>query len=343
MHNRKLYRFLFQPLAASFLSSVAFFVVFLEFFRPGYAVSDDIVMISLASGYLGGKPLPFMVYSNVLLGFLLDPLYALNPIINWEIYLFLMVNFLSVWALIHIIFSRLQTARMKIFAAVVLLLCDAFFVLNITFTMIAAFAAIAGLCLLLTSVQSSADLKTSEFVIGVTLVLAGSLIRIESMLLMSVLFLPALLLFYHSLKFKKLVLSFSILGVLVLAGYLFNSLYVQSHPDWYSFQSYDSARSQLHDTPRRVNTERAFPEIGWSKNDVKLFFVWFFPDRQIYSLENLQYVAEKISDKQTDIIGVIVALWYRFFSLPASPYALIILSTWLIFLIMGLLRKPSCH
>ena len=228
MHNRKLYRFLFQPLAASFLSSVAFFAVLLEFFRPGYAVSDDIVMISLASGYLGGKPLPFMVYSNVLLGFLLDPLYALNPIINWEIYLFLLVNFLSVWALMHIIFSRLQTARMKIFAAVVLLLCDAFFVLNITFTMIAAFAAIAGLCLLLTSVQSSADLKTSGFVIGVTLVLAGSLIRIESMLLMSVLFLPALLLFYRSLKFKKLVISFSILGLLVLAGYLFNSLY-QSH------------------------------------------------------------------------------------------------------------------
>ena len=92
MFSRKKYLFLLQPWVAAFLSSAAFFAIIFLFFRPGYAVGDDISIISLASGYLGGKPLPFLVYSNVLLGFILNPLYASAPTLNWEILFFIVIN-----------------------------------------------------------------------------------------------------------------------------------------------------------------------------------------------------------------------------------------------------------
>ena len=57
------------PWLASLLCAIAFFVLYLFVFRPGYQVDDDITMIQLASGYLGGTPVPFMVFSNVILGF----------------------------------------------------------------------------------------------------------------------------------------------------------------------------------------------------------------------------------------------------------------------------------
>ena len=57
------------PWLASLLCAIAFFILYLFVFRPGYQVDDDITMIQLVSGYFG-KPVPFMVFSNVILGFL---------------------------------------------------------------------------------------------------------------------------------------------------------------------------------------------------------------------------------------------------------------------------------
>ena len=93
------------PWLASLLCAIAFFILYLFVFRPGYQVDDDITMIQLASGYLGGTPVPFMVFSNVILGFILNLLYRLPSNLNWEILLFFGINFLSVWCLVYIVFS----------------------------------------------------------------------------------------------------------------------------------------------------------------------------------------------------------------------------------------------
>lgn len=339
MFSRKKYPFLFQPLAASFIASIPFFVIVFAFFRPGYAVNDDISIISLASGYLGGKPLPFLVYSNVLLGFILNPLYGMYPQINWEILFFILINFFSVWALIYLFISSLPAASLKWFATISVLLCDTYFVINITYTMIAAFSAIAGFCLVLTAMQPSSALKKGSFIFGIALVLVGSLIRLKAMLLIAALILPVLVWFYHSAQFRKQVLALTLLGILVSSAYVFDRLYLQSFPDWDSYQMYDSARSQLHDTPRKVNIGTVFTQVGWSKNDSKVFFNWFFPDRNIYSIENLQYLVEHIPDKQTSKVNTLTTLVFGLFSPVSFPYLLIIFSTWIIALFYGFSKR----
>ena len=79
--------------------ALAFFILYLFIFRPGYQVDDDITMIQMVSGYFGGQPVPFMVFSNVILGFLLNFLYRLPTNLNWEILLFLRSIFFPFGAL----------------------------------------------------------------------------------------------------------------------------------------------------------------------------------------------------------------------------------------------------
>ena len=167
----------------SFLCTAVFFALYLSVFRLGYLVNDDITMISLVSGYLGGKPVPFMVYSNVIWGFLLIPLYTIHSNLNWEIWLFILVNFLSVWALVYVALSRPLHIAYKLAGVLAILACDGFFLINITFTVIATFAALAGSCLILMAAYSLIPLKRHWLVCGGLLILIGSLIRIESILL----------------------------------------------------------------------------------------------------------------------------------------------------------------
>jgi hypothetical protein len=342
--------FLLQPLSASFITSAIFFVLVFTLFRPGYGTADDINIISLASGYLGGKSLPFLVYSNVLLGFILNWFYGVAPNINWEVWLFIALNFISVLTLVYIFFSHLPDARLKFFAVISVLLSDAYFLINITYTMIAAFSALAGFCLVLWAIQFPRADKRGMLVFGIALTLAASLIRLKAMLIVFVLILPALVfLYFNSSQRKKLIFVLVLLGTLVASGYIFDKMYLQLFPDWNSYHVYDSVRSQIHDTPRNVNVKIKPPnadmnpiisEVGWSKNDLKVFLNnWFFPDKQVYSFENLQYIVEHIPGKQITKLRAIVILSSSLFRPVVLPYILIILSTWLIVWLYRLAKK----
>ncbi len=177
--NRAGYSFLSHSLPLSLVCSIAFFLIFMLVFRPGYAVNDDFGIISLASGYLGGQPVPFLMFSNVLLGFLLNSLYELHTRINWLIILSLAVNFLSIFTLLHLIFSAHLRRYQKLFAALAVLVCDTNFLMNITFTTTAAFASLTGLVLVVSAAQPQVPPKKGLVIWGSALALIGSLIRIE--------------------------------------------------------------------------------------------------------------------------------------------------------------------
>ncbi len=171
--------FLLIPWLASLLCAIVFFVLYLFVFRPGYQVDDDVTMIQMVSGYLGGKPVPFMVFSNVLLGFILNFLYGLPTNLNWEILLFFGVDFLSVWCLVYIVFSLPLKSVYKFFGVLVILLSDSLFLLNVTFTTIATFAVISGFVSILAATYKGSQCPKRMLIFGGLLILAGSLIRIE--------------------------------------------------------------------------------------------------------------------------------------------------------------------
>jgi hypothetical protein len=329
---------------ASLVITILFFTFYLTVFRPAYTVTDDFSMISLVSGYLGGSPVPFMVFSNVLWGLILIPFYRLPSDLNWEILLFIGINFLSVWSLLHIALSRPLRAGYKIAGALAVLVCDSYFLLNITFTTIASFAALAGFCTILMAASLEFRLKRRAFIFGCLLILVASLIRLESFLLVLLVLLPSTLLMHRFLNLKVLIMAVGAAALLITACILFDKFYVLSNPEWSSFYVYNQSRSLLQDTPRSTNLDagNGFLAVGWSRDDFRMFINWFFPDPQAFSLANLQYLVRHVSGREKNLIGSLLAYFYPhhiFDNQSGLPYALILGAAWLGFIFDRSVKK----
>jgi len=335
-----------NPWLASLLVAIAFFILYLFVFRPGYQVDDDITMIQLASGYLGGTPVPFMVFSNVILGFLLDLLYKLPSNLNWEILIFIGVNFLSVWCLVYIVFSLPLKSIYKFSGGWVILLSDSLFLLNITFTTIATFAVISGFISILAATYNGSRFPKRMLVFGGFLILVGSLIRIESFLLVLLLVFPPLIFILRFFEWKELIVHFAIIFLVVALCYLFNAVYVKSFPKWDSFYIYNDVRSQLQDTPRvhLSNVKNSYTEVGWNFNDYNLFMSWFFPDEQLFSMTHLQYLVLHIPGTEKNVFSAALSYFYPqpfFDDADSFPYFFMIAAGIIALALYPSLRKAA--
>jgi hypothetical protein len=322
-----------HPLVVSLFATVVFFAVFFMTFRFGYAVNDDIAMISIASGYLGGTASPVLFFSNVLLGFFLCTLYGIQSRLNWEILLFVIVNFMSVWSLVYLVFSRKSRLGIKLLGVLIILSCDAYFLISITFTAIAAFASLAGICLVLMGTLNASPVRKLSIIFGCIFILVSSLIRIESPLLVVLIVLPAAIIYHRSFHLRALLLALIVTGSLVTGCYAFNKAYLQSSPDWRTYSQFDNLLSELVDTPRLGNLVATYRDVGWSENDLNLFSHWFFPDRDTFSVNKLQYLVDHTPFVHTGYSDVFRFILDRFLNLISLPYLFFILSIWLAILI----------
>jgi hypothetical protein len=332
---------LFVPWLASLLVAIAFFILYLFVFRPGYQVDDDITMIQLASGYLGGTPVPFMVFSNVILGFLLNFLYRLPTNLNWEILFFLGINFLSVWSLVNIVFSLPLKSVHKFFGILVILLSDSLFLLNVTFTTMATFAALSGLVSILAANDKRSLFPRRRLIVGGLLILMSSFVRVESFFLVLLLIFPSLIIVHRWFDLKNLIVSLTITIVAVTSFYLFNSVYIKLFPRWDSFYTYTYTRSMLQDTPRvrLSNMKDSYTSVGWNFNDYKLFMSWFFPDERIYSISNIRYLIAHIPGIEKNVFNAALSYFYPkpfFDDVDSLPYFFMIAAG-----LIGLALYPS--
>jgi hypothetical protein len=317
------------PAILAGLITLAFFLILLLGSHPGYEADDDISMILLASGYLGGKAVPFLVFSNTLWGFLLNLLYRLTTRWNWEVLIFLLLNFVSVFSLIYLILSRSSRGLAKAIPIVIVLLTDVFFLENINFTSMAALITLAGFCLLLSTLHSRSHVRFGLLILGITWIVIGSLIRIEAALLVVLLLLAPLGLKARSFNIKNLTIAVVATGVLVASCVLFDRFYVSSSPAWSSYYQYNQARSNLHDTPRLAQIDGAIQKVGWSQNDLVMFTHWFFPDPATYSLAHLQVLVESVPAVHTDWIATWEVLLRGLLAPDAFPYILLCAAIWL--------------
>lgn len=336
-------KILSDPRLAALCAAILFFLLHLVIFRPGYAapLNDDLKMIWIVAGYPGGKPFPFLVYSNVLLGSALMPLYALPTDINWEILFFVLLNFLSVWALLYVVLSQPLPASHRFVAAAIVLACDSYFLLNLTYSTIAGVAAIAGASLALETLRRVRRFCATMLTCGLALILMGSLIRIGMLPLVLSVASPALLLIYRLFDLRKLAASLAIAGVLVGGFYAADRLYLRSNPDWRAYITYNTTRQRLHDTHLLENLHSEIRWVGWSKNDQELFARWFLADAKVYSLGHLKYLVDHVPGYSLDPRSVAAEFGASLIGISSLPYVLMLLAIWLWALAHGQLRRAA--
>jgi hypothetical protein len=269
--------------------------------RPGYWINDDLKAIWVLVGYPSGTgPVPFLVYSNVLLGFVLDALYGLPTQLNWAMILYAAINVFSIWVLLLLLLETRASPGLKVLGSAILLGGLGVPTINLTYTFTAALASVAGLCLLLSAAGRATRRWQARAWAGAFFLLAGSLIRLEMAVLVLVLGLPTAICLTGSSKGLRLLGAAALAGALIGAGFGFNRLYVRLHPAWNYYYAYNDMRQQLHDAHRLNNLHNQIRRVGWTPNDQELFAHWFFPDAGIYSYEHIRYLVDHTSGASQD-------------------------------------------
>lgn len=338
--RRRLQPILQTPAVASALVAILVFCICLGLLHPRYAINDDIKMIAIAAGYPSTTPAPFLVFSNVLLGLALVPLYALHTTWNWEVLVFLLVDLLSAWAVLYVFFSAAVENRARLQGAILIAVCTSYFPLNITFTNVAGFAVFAGLCLLFASLRGAERNKTAALA-GLCLVFVGSLIRIQMLALTLPIILAAIPFLYRPPKLWYLLAALLVTGAAVFAGYAFDRLFVRAHPDWNYYYFYNNTAQQLQDTHRLQNTGKTILRISWTKNDQELFARSFFPDAETYTPERIRYLIDHVPSTGQDPVSSAGVFFERLIHPPMLAMALLAAAAWLLGLAQSSSRRKA--
>lgn len=317
-----------SSLAASALMTAVFGLVSLVLLHPGYWINDDLKIIWNIIGYPGeSHPIPVMIYSNVLLGLVLDPLYSLRSVMNWEMVLLAIVNLCSMWALLYVALSAKVSNGPTPIALLVILTGIGSLTLNITYTITAVLACLSGSSLLLTAAYPGTTGWKWKGAVGITLLVLGSLIRIQMLALVLVFVLPGLGFVAGSLNLRRLFIAASTAALLVAATYIFDKVYIRLSPEWQAYYTYNAVRQQLHDGHRLSNLHNQIRRVGWTPNDQELFARWFFPDSTVYSLDHLRYLVDHTPGTSQDLSGTIKDFARTIAAPHASPYLFFMLAS----------------
>ena len=276
----------------------------LAIFTPRFETNDDAGMNALVAGrlYVDG-PDEHLIYSNILIGMALKGLYQSAPNVPWYGgYLFLTAS-LSLAAVAYVCLgARISTLGICV-TAVILCLVGAPFLIVLQFTRVAFLATLAGLLLLAGIVR---DGKSAVHALwAMPFLLAGALIRIDSLLLAVVVLLPLVGWMLWQARFQtgaRGAIAVLALGIAVGFGLVrVNDWYYARDEAWRDFYKFNALRVAFTDYGRAeytAVTAPVFSKVGWTRADVDLLREWCFLDRERFNIQTLQTVLDGLTSTE---------------------------------------------
>jgi hypothetical protein len=285
-----------RSLALALAAVATLFAIALALWTPRFRTNDDPLVAMIASGTgIALRPDPHLIFTHVLLGKALNVLYTVAARRPWY-GLFLVSSQL----LAHIILAAvcLGTRRRvagALAANALFFLCVGLpLLLDLQFTSTAVFVASAGLLALL-ALPPSAEAETPRprLAVAVLLVVLGSLIRFDGLLLallpaaaLAVVWWPA---FTPAERPRR---RNAILAALLLALGLrvADRAAYALQPEWRAFLELNDQLRTLLDwrrLPYGPGTAGIYARAGFSENDAALLRTWFYADPSVFSTSRL--------------------------------------------------------
>lgn len=271
-------------------------------FTLRYASNDDVGMRLIAEGRFvpDGKPLPFLLYINTLLGYPLAWAYTLVPNAPWYDLLMGATIVLSAAALFFT-WGAANTSRQPWS-----FLFGLFFLLPIfvsqQFTQTGMISAAAGTILIARAAfePDSKGVRRTQLWFGCALFVWGGLIRIDGAALIAItaagFALPFVFASRKDRAARPRLLSatgFAVAGAILLTlCFAFNLASYARDPGWREFQEYNWVRAELTEfLPGQVQADDVSGlqnRTGWSANDFSMLRQWFFTDPELFNLGKLR-------------------------------------------------------
>jgi hypothetical protein len=289
-----------RPFRCSVIFSGVLFAATLLTFSLYFETNDDAGMNLIAAGLaFGDRPDEHLVFTNVVIGLPLKWLYQSAPHIPWYGMYQIVTLFSAVCALIYCLF-RVNPGLAGV-GIVVLIFVEVVFpcLIAIQFTKTAFLAALAGSLLLLAPLRGVEPWPRFANVAGVILIVFGSLIRAESLVLTCVMVFPIAVMAAYRYRLRALRPALLFVSGLLLAAvlYFFNRAYYARDEGWKDIYAFNAVRAEFTDYGHYVGSGRAgraFEALGWQPVDLQMLLSWFYADPQRYSLARLREVIDKV-------------------------------------------------
>ncbi len=316
-------------LLALILNSFAFIFRILVF-DVKYEVSDDYITDAVLSGAFGNGYDPDLLFGNIILGYFLVFLYKLIPTVSFYFLLLITLGFISVTSIVFLLFKRNINAITVCLAIVfICYFTDDLYVL-IQFTKVAAASGIAGGLLILYGLWKEKIHKAIYLIVGSLLMTLGTMLRFSAIYIFAAFLVIAFIYyvytyvvnnkgsFFGNNKTNKKEILLVIRRFLVCAVIIGVVFALQYFGAWLSnldeghreFNKYSILRSRITDSsiPDFKDIEQGYNNLGFDFLDYAMLNSWNFDDRDIYTDEVLQEVAEINSNaNQTSDINVLDA------------------------------------
>lgn len=277
--------------------NIILFVLVLSVFTVQYETNDDVGMQMIVSGFRTGSPSEYVVFSNILVGKVLQALYSLNLNFNWYTFYIYFIHFVAAVLILIVLLKRNQD---NVYWGLLFFFVYFFFfeirsLLYLQFTTTAFIIGIAGMSVILTE-ENKINIFT---VIGCLCIWFCGLIRYS---VFGLTILAFILLIANELvnkSYKKLLL-FSIVIIISFASFVYDRYYYLKDEDWGRYFKYNSIRARLHSN-LLFNYNQACRDVGWSLNDYVLFTNWFAEDENVFSIEKIQYIYTNVKMERKEV------------------------------------------
>ncbi len=271
-----------QPALLTLMLMAGLTVLLCLAFDPRWGTNDDVAMSMIAHGYgLAAYGSPHLVFSNVLWGYLVRAIPAINGVLGYSIAT-LVVLLVTGWAMLYFLL-RLGAGYLPGLLVVALIIARP--TLFPQFTMNAGLLTVAAII----GWQVYARFGgVGNLAAACLLAFFGCLIRDAEFLLVLGVALP--LLPWRALRERRqMQIAFLLLGVAIASAAAFDR-WSYSGPEWQHFLEFNSARKPYTDYGASEYLKQ-HPEImarhGYSQNDIDLVSDWFFVDPQIADPKSL--------------------------------------------------------
>ena len=309
--ENKVKKILSSPMFLAVGINLFFFLLIVFFCDMKYEVSDDFIMASIMSGAYGDAPNPQMIFVNVIIGYLLLPLYYLFPQISWYFVAEVFLIFVSSTTVTYVLFEKLEKEKAFMLSVLLILFFSNDAYILVQFTKTAMFAVMAGAMLFLWALFEKKSIWKMMF--GGLLCLIGTMVRFSTIYLAG-----GFILFILGYEFWKLYVrkdslakgwKYPLLTIVLSGCFLIGAAYGCKWLNWYTynndeaygfFYAYNAARSHVVDasTYGYEVYEADLSKIGVSKNDFYMMRNWALTDNDFFTIDRLEQTANIISTYQ---------------------------------------------
>ena len=272
------------------LISLVFFLACIILGRLKYSTNDDTIMNLIAAGAFGESS-QYLVYNNIIFGYVLKVLYTMIPGVNWYLWSYLIFNLFSVIVISAVLTDGFSLPVTAFITSALNLLFAYDFYTEIQFTQNASFYAIAG-CVLLLSLVLKRKRSIPGIVIATLLISMGVMARaagagiVLPFLGTVMLFIPC----FFKKELKNALITFAAPIAAVLICLLANYWAYYMNPDWKYFMEWNTIMVEKCDHGNyNFNWDKeAYLEAGFTETDFRLLDQWVWNDTEYFNLDKLR-------------------------------------------------------